>query len=122
MIHQGTMLKVIDNSGALTALCIKILRKSPRCPGYLGDKIIVVIKTAHAGKRVKKSQIHKAILVWSTVNKRRVEGTYIRFAKPACVLLKKDGQPLANRVRGPVYRELRPLGHMRLVSLATIAL
>lgn len=122
MIQQGTMLKIIDNSGGLTAMCIKVLGKNPKCPGYHGDKIIVVIKTAIAGKRVTKSQIHRALIVWSPVNKRRKEGTYIRFADSACVLLKKDGLPLANRVRGPVYRELRPLGHLRIVSLATIAL
>lgn len=116
------MLRIIDNSGGLTAKCIKVLTKSPRCPAYHGDKIIIVIKTALSGKRVTKSQIHRALVVWSTVNKRRSEGTYIKFAKVGCVLLKKDGQPLANKVKGPVYRELRSLGHLKIVSLATIAL
>lgn len=122
MIFQGTKLRVIDNSGGLTALCIKVLTKSPRCAANPGDKIIVVIKSGISGKRVTKSQIHRALVVWSPTNKRRVEGNYIRFSQSACVLLKKDGQPLANKIKGPVYRELRPLGHSKIVSLATIAL
>jgi len=122
MIYQGTYMRVIDNSGALTAMCVKVLHKAPTSPAYLGDKVIVVVKTVISGKRVARSQLHRALIVWSPVNLRRKEGTYIKFAVPACVLLKKDGQPLANRVRGPVYRELRALGHLKIVSIASIAL
>ena len=122
MIYQGSKIRVIDNSGALTALCIKVLRKNPRCPANHGNILIAVVKSAVAGKRVTKSQIHRALLVWSPTNQRRAEGTYLRMVKGACVLLKKDGQPLANKVRGPVYRELRVLGHSRIISIAKKAL
>jgi large subunit ribosomal protein L14 len=121
MIYQGSRIKVVDNSGALTALCIKVLAKSPRCAAFPGDKIVIVVKTGVSGKRVAKSQIHRAVLLRSPKNKRRVEGTYVKFSKPGCVLLKKDNQPLANKVHGPSYRECRPQGHLKIVSISTIA-
>jgi len=122
MIYQGTFLRVMDNTGALTALCIKVLTKTPTASARHGDKIIVVIKTIIPEKRVKRGQIHKALVIWLPTNKRRLDGSYIKFAVPACILIKRDGTPLGNRIRGPICKELRELGHTRIVSIASLCL
>lgn len=110
------MLRVIDNSGARYAQCIKVLRKSPRARARLADVVIVVVKIATPGKRVKKSQIHKAIIVRDSKPYNRKDGSSIRFDIPACVIL-KNGLPLGKRILGPVAKELRNLGHLKLISM-----
>jgi large subunit ribosomal protein L14 len=122
MIYQGTLLRVIDNSGARYGLCIKVLKKSPRSRARLGDKIIIVVKRANPEKKVRKAQIHTALVVRDSQNYRRLDGSYIKFDESACVILRKDGQPLAKRILGPVAKELRRLGHLKIISIATIAL
>jgi len=121
MIYAGAVLAVIDNSGARYAQCIKILGKSTT-RGRLGDKIVIVVKIATPKKKVAKHQIHKAIIVRDSKPLYRKDGSYITFDKPACVILKKDGQPLAKRISGPVCKELRNLGHVKLISIASLAL
>ncbi len=122
MIHQGALLRVIDNSGARFALCIKILHKIPTGCARLGDKVIIVVKIATPNKKVRKSQIHTALIVRNSRQVYRREGSYIRFDKAACVILKKDGTPLAKRILGPVNKELRKMGHIKIISISSIAL
>lgn len=122
MIYQGTILRVIDNSGAQYAQCIKVLHKIPKSRAKLGDKIIIVIKRAIPKKRVKKHEIHKAIVVRDSMQQRRKEGSYIKFIESACIILNKTGQPLAKRIIGPVAKELRKKGHLKIISLAAQAI
>jgi len=122
MIYQGTLLRVIDNSGARFALCIKVLRKTPSSRARLGDKVIIVVKIATPDKKVGKSQIHTALIVRDSNQLYRKEGSYIRFTKAACVILRKDGHPLAKRILGPVSKELRRMGHLKIISIASLAL
>jgi large subunit ribosomal protein L14 len=122
MIYQGTVLRVTDNSGARFALCIKVLHKKPTQCAHLGDKIIIVVKIATPNKKVTKHQIHTALVVRDAKQIYRKEGSYIRFIKPACVILRKDGHPLAKRILGPVSKELRKLGHLKIISISSLAL
>jgi len=122
MIYQGTMLLVIDNSGARYALCIKVLAKKPTSRAHLGDHVIIVVKIANPDKKVRRGQIHTALIVRDNQNYRRPDGSYIKFNIPACVILRKDGTPLAKRILGPVSKELRELGHLKIISIATTAL
>jgi len=116
------MLRVIDNSGARFGLCIKVLRKSPTCRAHLGDKVVIVVKTYTPAKKVGKSEIHTALIVRDSKQHYRKEGSYIRFIRAACIILKKDGTPLAKRIHGPVAKELRKMGHLKVISLASLAL
>jgi large subunit ribosomal protein L14 len=122
MINQGTLLRVIDNSGARFALCIKVLHKIPTGCAHLGEKVIIVVKVAKPHKKVKKGQIHTALIVRNSRQVYRKEGSYIKFDAAACVILKKDGMPLANYILGPVSKELRKMGHVKIISLSSIAL
>jgi large subunit ribosomal protein L14 len=122
MINQGTLLRVIDNSGARFALCIKVLHRIPTGQAHLGDKVIIVVKVATPHKKVGKSQIHTAIIVRDSNQMYRKEGSYIRFTKAACVILKKDGTPLAKRILGPVSKELRKMGHLKIISISSLAI
>jgi len=117
----GSILNVIDNSGARKAMCIKVLNKNPKCRARLGDKIIVVVKRATPGKRVRTHDIQRALLVRDTQPYYRKQGAYIKFSKAACVILKKDGQPLAKRIHGPVCKEIREMGHIKIISLSSRA-
>jgi len=122
MIYQGTLLRVIDNSGARFALCIKVLQKIPSRRARLGDKVKIVVKIATPHKKVGKHQIHTALIVRDSHQVYRSEGSYIRFIKAACVILKKDGQPLAKRILGPVSKELRKMGHIKIISISSLAI
>jgi len=122
MTQQGTLLKVTDNSGAKLALCIRVLRKGPRTRGKVGDTIVVTLKKCRLTKRIGPHQVCKALIVRDSKNLKRKDGSYIRFDKPACIILKKDRQPLARKIHGPVNKELRFLGHIRLISIASRAL
>ena len=122
MVYKGTVIQVIDNSGGQFALCLKVLRKSTFSKGRLGDKLTVVIKRALPNKKVHKHEIHKAIIVRDPNWLRRPDGSYLKFINPGIVILKKDGAPLAKRILGPVAKELRNKGHLKIISISSIAL
>lgn len=122
MIYQGTLLPIIDNSGARLASCIKVLNQRPLSRAHLGNNVVVAIKVATPHKKVGKSQIQRALVVRDSKQKYRKEGSYIKFERGAGVIVRKDGQPLAKRILGPVSKELRNMGHVKIISLATLAL
>lgn len=118
MIQMQSMLSVADNSGAKKVQCIKVLGGSKRKYAHLGDLIVVSVKEAIPNGKVKKGDVLQAVVVRTKKEVRRADGSYIRFAENAAVLLNKQGQLIGNRVFGPVARELRGGGFMRIVSLA----
>lgn len=118
MIQMQTRLEVADNSGAKKVQCIKVLGGSKRKYARIGDLIVVSVKEAMPNGKVKKGDVLQAVVVRTKKETRRVDGTYIRFGENAAVLLNKQGQLIGNRVFGPVARELRGGGFMRIVSLA----
>lgn len=118
MIQMQSRLAVADNSGARSVQCIKVLGGSKRTSAGIGDIIVVSVKEASPGAKVKKGDVHQAVIVRTKFAVGRDDGTYIRFDENAAVLLNKQGQPIGNRVFGPVARELRGKDFMRIVSLA----
>jgi len=117
MIQQESRLKVADNSGAKEVLCIKVLGGSKRRYAYVGDKIVVTVKsTTPTG--IKKGTVTKAVVVRTKKEIRRSDGSYIRFDENAVVLLNEGGDPRGTRIFGPVARELRGDDYMKIVSLA----
>ena len=118
MIQQETRLKVADNSGAKEVLCIKVLGGTKRKYARLGDVIVVTVKKAIPGGVVKKGEVTKAVVVRTRKELRRKDGSYIRFDENAAVLLNSQGEPRGTRIFGPVGRELRESGYMRIISLA----
>ena len=118
MIQQETRLKVADNSGAREVLCFKVLGGSRRRYATVGDIVVVTVKQAIPGGLVKKGDISRAVVVRTTKEVRRSDGSYIRFDDNAAVLLTAAGEPLGTRVLGPVARELRDSGYMKIVSMA----
>lgn len=118
MIQQETRLKVADNSGAKEVLCIKVLGSTSRRYASLGDKIIVTVKDAMPGGGVKKGTVSTAVVVRTSKEVRRRDGSYIRFDDNACVLLNQADEPRGTRIFGPVARELRDKQYMKIVSLA----
>ena len=118
MIAQETRLKVADNSGAREVLCIRVLGGSTRRYAGIGDVIVATVKDAVPGGTVKKGEVVKAVVVRTHKERRRSDGTYIRFDDNACVLINDQQQPRGTRIFGPVGRELRDKKVMRIVSLA----
>ena len=118
MIQQETRLKVADNSGAKEILCFKILGGSRRRYASLGDLIVVTVKNAIPGGAVKKGDVTRAVVVRTRKEVRRNDGSYIRFDDNAAVLLTDSGEPTGTRIFGPVARELRDSGYMKIVSMA----
>ena len=118
MIQQESRLKVADNTGAKELLCIRVLGGSKRRYAYLGDTIVATVKDAIPGGNVKKVDIVKAVVVRTVKERRRGDGSYIKFDENAAVILKSDGEPRGTRIFGPVARELREKKFMRIVSLA----
>ena len=118
MIQQETRLKVADNSGAKEILCFKILGGSKRRYASLGDLIVVSVKNAIPGGAVKKGDVTRAVVVRTRKEVRRNDGSYIRFDDNAAVLLTEAGEPRGTRIFGPVARELRDSGFMKIVSMA----
>lgn len=118
MIQQETRLKVADNTGAREVLCFKILGGSRRRYASVGDVIVVTVKQAIPGGMVKKGEISRAVVVRTRKEVRRSDGSYIRFDDNAAVLLTNTGEPRGTRVIGPVARELRDGGFMKIVSMA----
>jgi large subunit ribosomal protein L14 len=118
MIQQESRLKVADNSGAKEVLCIRVLGNSGQKYAYVGDQIVVSIKDAIPAGGVKKGTVVKAVIVRTKNKLRRKDGSYISFDENAVVLLNNAGDPRGTRIFGPVARELRDKGYMKIVSLA----
>jgi large subunit ribosomal protein L14 len=119
MIQQETRLKVADNTGAKELLVIRIMGGSKRRYGHVGDVVIATVKQATPQGMVKKSEVVRAVIVRTTKEYRRDDGSYIRFDDNAAVILEADGEnPRGTRVFGPVARELRERGYTKIVSLA----
>ena len=118
MIQQESMVKVADNSGAKTALVIRVLGGTRRRYAGLGDVVIVAVKDALPNGTVKKSDVARAVVVRTAKETRRKDGSYIRFDENAVVIINDQGEPRATRIFGPVARELRDKRYMKIVSLA----
>jgi len=119
MIQQESRLKVADNTGARELLVIHIMGGSTRHYGFVGDVVVATVKSAAPQGSVKKSDIVKAVIVRCSKEWRREDGSSIRFDDNAAVILDADGQnPKGTRIFGPVARELREKGYMKIVSLA----
>ncbi|MDR1126265.1 MAG: 50S ribosomal protein L14 [Deltaproteobacteria bacterium] len=118
MIQVESRLEVADNSGAKEVACIKVLGGSHRRYATVGDVIVVTVKDAMPHSKVKKGDVMQAVIVRTTKEVRRVDGSYIRFDNNAAVLLTKQGEPVGTRIFGPVARELRAKNYMKIVSLA----
>ncbi|MCH8684388.1 50S ribosomal protein L14 [Pedomonas mirosovicensis] len=118
MIQMQTNLDVADNSGAKRVMCIKVLGGSKRKYASVGDIIVVSVKEASPRGRVKKGDVHRAIVVRTAKDIRRADGSVIRFDRNAAVLINKNNEPIGTRIFGPVVRELRAKNHMKIISLA----
>jgi large subunit ribosomal protein L14 len=118
MIQMQSNLFVADNSGARKIQCIKVLGGSKRRSASIGDIIVVSIKDAIPRAKVKKGDVYKAVIVRTSKDFQRRDGTSIRFDKNAAVLLDKQEEPIATRIFGPVTRELRSKKFMKIISLA----
>jgi large subunit ribosomal protein L14 len=118
MIQPQTMLTVADNSGARRAQCIKVLGGTRKRYGRIGDIVVVAVKDAIPGGNVKKGDVAKAVVVRAVKEKRRRDGSYIRFDDNAVVLIDEQKEPRGTRIFGPVARELREKAFMKIISLA----
>lgn len=118
MIQQESRLKVADNSGAKSILCIRVLGGTGRRYAHVGDVIVASVKDANPSGNVKKKSVVKAVVVRTTNPIKRKDGSTIRFDENAAVIINDDKQPRATRVFGPVPRELRDKGYMKIISLA----
>ena len=118
MIQQETFLRAADNSGAKELKCIRVLGGSTRKYGNIGDVIVATVKQATPGGAVKKGDVVKAVIVRTKTGARRSDGSYIKFDDNAAVIIRDDKTPRGTRIFGPVARELREGGYMRIVSLA----
>ncbi|HID56352.1 TPA: 50S ribosomal protein L14 [Candidatus Poribacteria bacterium] len=118
MIQTQTILNVADNTGAKRVMCIKVLGGSRRKYASLGDVIVASVKEAAPDSSVKKGQVVRAVVVRTRKEKRRPDGSYVKFDDNAAVLIDNAGQPLGTRVFGPVARELREKAFTRIISLA----
>ena len=119
MIQMQTCLDVADNSGARKVMCIKVLGGSKRKVAQVGDIIVVSIREAIPRGKVKKGDVHKAVIVRTASDIRRADGSTIRFDRNAAVIVNKDGEPIGTRIFGPVTRELRGKKFMKIISLAS---
>ena len=118
MIQQETRLKVADNTGAKEVLCFKVLGGTRRKYASIGDQVVVTIKKAIPGGMVDKGEVHRAVIVRTRKEISRRDGSSIRFDENAAVLLDNQGEPRGTRIFGPVARELRETGFMRIISMA----
>lgn len=119
MIQMESVLRAGDNSGAKTVKCIKVLGGSHRNTAHVGDIIVVSIQDAIPSSKVQKGAVYKAVIVRTAAPESRKDGSTIRFDENACVLIKgKDNEPIGTRIFGPVSREVRNKGFIRIASLA----
>ncbi len=118
MIQSETVLNVADNSGAKKVLCIRVLGGTRRRYARIGDVIVVTVKEAIPHAKVKKGDVMRAVVVRTRKELQRPDDTTVRFDENAAVLLSNAGDPIGTRIFGPVARELRALGYMKIISLA----
>ena len=118
MIQQESILRIADNTGAKSALCIRVLGGSRRRYAGVGDVIVATVKDAIPNAGIKKGDVVKAVVVRTAKETRRRDGTYIRFDDNAAVIINPQGEPRGTRIFGPVGRELREKRYMKIVSLA----
>jgi large subunit ribosomal protein L14 len=118
MVQMQSNLNVADNSGAKRVQCIKVLGGSKRKTAGVGDIIVVAVKDALPNGSIKRGDVHRAVIVRTKKEYRRPDGTYIRFDDNACVIIDANLNPRGKRIFGPVARELREIGFMKIVSLA----
>ena len=118
MVQPQTRLKVADNTGAKEIMCIRVLGGSYRRSGNIGDIIVASVKKATPGGTVKKGDVVKAVIVRTVKGLRRQYGSHIRFDDNAAVIIDNQKQPKGTRVFGPIARELRDRGYMKIISLA----
>ena len=118
MIQQESRLRIADNTGAKEILCIRVLGGSGRRYAGIGDVIVGTVKDALPGAGVKKGDVVKAVVVHTVKERRRPDGSYIRFDENAAVIIRDSGDPRGTRIFGPVGRELRDKRFMRIISLA----
>ena len=118
MIQQESRLKVADNTGAKEILCIRVLGGSSRRYAGIGDVIVATVKDAIPGGNVKRGEVVKAVVVRTVKERRRADGSYIKFDENAAVIINNDNEPRGTRIFGPVGRELREKKFMKIVSLA----
>ena len=118
MIQAETRLEVADNSGARRVQCIKVLGGSRRMTASVGDVIVVSVKDAIPRGKVKKGEVHRAVIVRTAKEIHRADGSAIRFDRNAAVLIDNQGEPIGTRIFGPVTRELRAKKFMKIISLA----
>jgi large subunit ribosomal protein L14 len=118
VIQAESKLQVADNSGARRVACVKVLGGSQRRYASVGDVIVVSVKEALPNSRVKKKQLHRAVVVRTAKEISRSDGSYIRFDDNSCVLIDANREPIGTRIFGPVARELRAKRFMKIVSLA----
>jgi large subunit ribosomal protein L14 len=118
MIQMSSVLDVADNSGAKKVYCIKVLGGSRRRYARIGDVVVVSVREAIPGSKVKKGDVARAVIVRTAKETPRNDGSYIRFDGNSAVLINKEGEPLGTRIFGPVARELRARRFMKIVSLA----
>ncbi|MCH2465810.1 MAG: 50S ribosomal protein L14 [Gemmatimonadetes bacterium] len=118
MIQQESILRITDNTGAKSALCIRVLGGSKRRYAGIGDVIVATVKDAIPNAAVRKGEVVQAVVVRTVKETRRKDGSYIRFEDNAAVLINQQGEPRGTRIFGPVGRELREKKYMKIVSLA----
>ncbi|HIC92289.1 MAG TPA: 50S ribosomal protein L14 [Syntrophaceae bacterium] len=118
MIQTHTRLTVADNSGAKSVLCIRVLGGTGRRYAGLGDIIVVSVKEALPGSKVKKGDVMRAVIVRTKKQTRRQDGSYIKFDENSAVLINPQREPIGTRIFGPVARELRVKNFMKIISLA----
>jgi large subunit ribosomal protein L14 len=118
MIQQESRLKVADNSGARVVLCIRVLGGSGRRYASVGDVFVGTVKNAIPASNVRKGEVVRCVVVRTAKERRRPDGSYVRFDDNACVVIRPDGTPRGTRIFGPVARELRDSRFMRIISLA----
>ncbi|MCY3972833.1 MAG: 50S ribosomal protein L14 [Candidatus Dadabacteria bacterium] len=118
MIQSSSYLESADNTGAKRLYCIKVLGGSRRRFARLGDVVVVSVKEAMPNSKVSKGDVCKAVVVRVTKESRRPDGTYVRFDSNAAVIINEDKEPIGTRVFGPIARELRFKGFMKIISLA----
>jgi len=118
MIQQESILRIADNTGAKSALCIRVLGGSRRRYAGVGDVIVATVKDAIPNAGIKKGEVVRAVVVRTAKETRRRDGTYIRFEDNAAVIITDQGEPRGPRIFGPVGRELRERKYMKIVSLA----
>lgn len=118
MIQEETRLTVADNTGAKSVLCFRILGGTRKRYARVGDIIVCAVKSAIPGGSIKKGEVVKAVVVRTKKEFRRPDGSYIRFDENSAVILDEKGEPKGTRIFGPVARELRDKGYMKIISLA----